>query len=503
MFIRQVDNAVRLAIRRSRLAPALRRIFRKSPLIEAIQLGRDSNWDTAAQWLLSSRGSDCLRNPQLHSTLRNSINTDIQIEFLLTALRKNILLGDKQLLENPLIQETICSLIAQVVNNEYVWFVSDEEKIILNNHRADFENADKLKKSSWETIALLAMYFRPGKLLEIASSKDELIARIENMPECLEQIIATYLSEFEEEMQLKQNIDAFNPINHSTSRMIAENYEEFPYPRWIDWEFPRVGERKYWLQNFFTKKELTFLDKPFTVLVAGCGTGSKAIEYAIGYGEQANILAIDLSRTSLAYATRMANKYKVNNIKFLQMDILDLPRLDQQFDIIECTGVLHHMKDPLEGGKALVSKLRNHGIMHISLYSELARREIVRFRQDYNLDPDMSSDDIRKYRRFMMQDRPEVIDDELSLRWDFFDLNRCRDLLFHPLEHRYTVPKIEHLLKELELEFRGFETPDIIRTQYWTHYPSRKYLRNYSRWHQFELNNPDAFGNLYEIWSKK
>jgi SAM-dependent methyltransferase len=200
----------------------------------------------------------------------------------------------------------------------------------------------------------------------------------------------------------------------------------------------------------------------------------------------------------------MARRYRATNLEFLQIDLLDLPNLNRQFDIVECTGVLHHMQDPAEGGRALVECVRDGGIMHISLYSELSRREIVRLRQGYEARiPEITSDDVRRYRRQWMQEDPALIDDRLPLRRDFFDLNRCKDLLFHPLEHRFTLPQIGRLLDDLGLEFRGLETPDLILTQYWTPYPSPKDRRNLSCWHEFEQNNPDAFGGLYEIWSRK
>ena len=79
----------------------------------------------------------------------------------------------------------------------------------------------------------------------------------------------------------------------------------------------------------------------------------------MSFGEQAEIISIDLSTASLAYATRMAQKHGGTTLRFMQMDLLSLPRLKLQFDIVECTGVLHHLRNPLEGGNALVSRGRN------------------------------------------------------------------------------------------------------------------------------------------------
>lgn len=193
----------------------------------------------------------------------------------------------------------------------------------------------------------------------------------------------------------------------------------------------------------------------------------------MGFGDRARVLATDLSRASLAYAARMARKYGVQNIQFPQMDILDLPKLDKQFDVVECTGVLHHMQDPIEGGKAIVDRVRPGGLVCISLYSELARREIVRLRKEYeNHIATIDTDYIREYRRRLMLERPGVID-ALPMRGDFFHLSRCKDLLFHPVEYRFTIPQLSQYLPELSLDFRGFKAPQLLAEAVLDNFPSR------------------------------
>ena len=504
MFRQQAENAIKLAIRRSPFAPALRNIFRKKLLATANDIGLKAGWDSAAQWLASDAGRSTLENPEFHHALRNHINTEIETEFLLTALRQHLLAADLELLEHPVIKETLCTLARQCLNNEYVWYVSSAEKKILSDKRETIKNAGADHSIPWTTVAQLAMYSRPNEFLPIGDSKEKTISSLETMPACLRDFVGTYLAEHAEERSFRQSVESFGSISRTASKMIAENYEQYPYPRWLGMKPPEPGRRHRRLREFFDEDELAFLQKPFSVLVAGCGTGDKAIEYALSYGNQAQVLAVDLSRASLAYASRMARKYQVTNIQFLQIDLLDLPKLHRTFDVIEATGVLHHMHDPAEGGRALVDCLRDNGIIHISLYSELSRREIVRLRKNYEERiPRITSDDVRHYRRQWMREDPDLVENRLPLRWDFFDLNRCKDLLFHPLEHRFTVPQIGRLLDMLGLEFRGLETPDLITTQYWTPYPAPQDRRNLSRWHEFERHNPDAFANLYEVWSKK
>tara|TARA_B100000787_G_scaffold93930_1_gene69343 strand:+ start:154 stop:381 length:228 start_codon:yes stop_codon:yes gene_type:complete len=65
------------------------------------------------------------------------------------------------------------------------------------------------------------------------------------------------------------------------------------------------------------------------------------------------------------------------NIEYMQADILDLGNLDKKFDIVESSGVLHHMDDPMAGWKVLTDCLKPAGLMNLGLYSELARPHIV------------------------------------------------------------------------------------------------------------------------------
>ena len=111
------------------------------------------------------------------------------------------------------------------------------------------------------------------------------------------------------------------------------------------------------------------------------------------------ITAIDLSLNSLSYAKRKANELGIQNIDFIQMDILDLENYGKKFHIIESIGVLHHMENPYEGWMKLNDVLINNGLMMIGLYSKIARNHIHRIRKDIaDLDLKINSENIKKFR---------------------------------------------------------------------------------------------------------
>src|SRR5216684_4458265 len=99
------------------------------------------------------------------------------------------------------------------------------------------------------------------------------------------------------------------------------------------------------------------------VLVAGCGTGRHPIEVARQYRD-ARVLAVDLSLSSLCYAKRKTPAALAQRIAYAQADILKLGSIDRTFDLIEVSGVLHHLADPIAGWRVLLALLRSGGFMH-------------------------------------------------------------------------------------------------------------------------------------------
>ncbi len=182
--------------------------------------------------------------------------------------------------------------------------------------------------------------------------------------------------------------------------------------------------------------------------------GQLALE--IAQGVAARVLAIDLSLSSLGYARRKARELGLTAIEFAQADLLELGERARRFDVVECSGVLHHLADPFAGWRALLSLLRPGGFMLVGLYSEAARRGIVEARQfiaQQGYGP--SADDIRRCRQDLLAlDQSGQLGSAFG---DFFGVSSCRDLLFHVQEQRMRLPSIAAFLEENGLTFLGFE----------------------------------------------
>jgi SAM-dependent methyltransferase len=147
--------------------------------------------------------------------------------------------------------------------------------------------------------------------------------------------------------------------------LCALNTSNLPIPRWNAYSTTIHSE----------EHEGHLKAKKADILVAGCGTGREAIELASVF-PKAKVLAVDLSLSSLAYASQKAAEFGLKNITFRQADISNLHRITDKFDFIACSGVLHHMKDVFPGWKTLANLLKSQGVMRIALYSNLAREPI-------------------------------------------------------------------------------------------------------------------------------
>jgi len=239
------------------------------------------------------------------------------------------------------------------------------------------------------------------------------------------------------------------------------------------------------------------------ILVAGCGTGQHPIETARRFAG-VQVLAVDLSLSSLCYAKRKTRELGLNNIEYAQADILQLPSTGRLFDVVEASGSLHHMADPLAGWQMLVSILRPGGLMRLGLYSRMARQDINDLRRsiaERGYRP--CAEDIRRFRQEIAGVGDNTSTTPATESEDFFSTSACRDLLFHVQENQLTLPEIKAFLSQDQLEFLGFELPGHVLQHFRQRFHSEKAMIDLDLWHIFETENPLVFAGMYEFWIQK
>jgi 2-polyprenyl-3-methyl-5-hydroxy-6-metoxy-1,4-benzoquinol methylase/tetratricopeptide (TPR) repeat protein len=368
--------------------------------------------------------------------------------------------------------------------NEYAFYVSADETSALEQTMAQF----KSKPRDLTMLLVLNMYEPLTNLLNEAAIGDW-----RDQP-LLTQAIRQQIDEPAQERALMPTIPTLTPINDDVSKMVEAMYMENPYPAWKS-------------VNHSGNTDHLFLDpdrnRRIQVLIAGCGTGHHAISTALMY-RNLQIMAIDLSKRSLAYAKRKTEEIGLSNIEYAQADILELGSLKQRFDVIESVGVLHHLADPLKGLDVLLGLLKSRGLFRLGLYSETARAAMVAARQAVaDMGYASTPEGIRQFRHDVLNNPTTHPAAKIILSGDFYGISVCRDLVFHVQETRYSLPQISEILRTRGLAFRGFSLDHGPMEDFRKMYPGGQDDHNLDAWHKFEQNNPDTFANMYQFWAQK
>jgi 2-polyprenyl-3-methyl-5-hydroxy-6-metoxy-1,4-benzoquinol methylase/Flp pilus assembly protein TadD len=449
--------------------------------------------------LLGAQGVVAMaRDAMLLALLQSKVVHDLELERLLTTIRRGLLQhaieGNRDPVDDDGL-EFFCALAQQCFLNEYVFSLGEIKSTQLQQVEDRIVAALGIGADIAPLDLIVAASYLPLHKLPGVSS---LLTRA--WPDAVDRLLTQQIREPLEEETDRNAIPALTPIDDAVSLQVQNQYEESPYPRWT--AVPQI-EPTTVLNFLHDRLNIVPLSWPRTtvgvdILIAGCGTGSHSIDSALRF-PQARILAIDISRTSLAYARRKTRALGLTNIEYGQADILKLASLGRRFDVIETVGVLHHLADPAAGWRVLLSLLRPHGLMLVGLYSETARQSLAAARafiaeRGYRA----TTDDIRACRQ------------ELIRRFgmppfrDFSSTGGCRDLLFNVMEHQFTIPQIKAFLDENRLTFLGFEQlpPDVLR-QFLRQFPDAGALRDLDSWHAFEQTHPLTFGNMYFFWIQK
>ena len=402
--------------------------------------------------------TDPFDEPLLLRLLEDVVVRDPALERLITDTRR-------RMLDKPLPLPVMTAIAHQCFNTEYVFDETPGERA----------KVDRLKLDSLQAQATYAAYrqLRDTPL-------DEKLAR-------------RHIAEPAEERRLAAEIPSLTELQGGVSAAVRAQYEENPYPRWVRMQttLPTAPLAQV-LKEMFPRENTP---AGSSILVAGCGTGQNAIGTALRFAG-ASVLAIDFSTASLGYALRKTREVGLLNVEYRRADILGLGGYGGRFDLVECSGVLHHLQDPAEGLRILAGLRKPGGLMRVGLYSAAGRRQIARAREliaARGFKPDL--DGIRACRA-ALRDDPQFA--QIVRNEDFYSASGCRDLLFHVQEHTFTLPQIEAMLARLGLRFLGFEFPDSGETL--SRFKGQFGEQTLANWHAYEEEFPDSFGRMYQFW---
>lgn len=188
------------------------------------------------------------------------------------------------------------------------------------------------------------------------------------------------------------------------------------------------------------------------VLDAGCGTG----EYSCWFASRgADVIGIDLAEGSLLEAQTYAKEHRIEGVRFERRSVLDTGFPEGSFDLVYCTGVLHHTPDPQRGLAELCRVVRPGGKVLVSFYNKYGffprevRRQITRVLGGEDLDRRVAWD--RRLfpftaRKLMKGER----NDPESALYDYFAI---------PHESMHSIAQVLGWFDQLGLEYTGTFAP--------------------------------------------
>ncbi|MEA3053204.1 MAG: hypothetical protein QOG72_2107 [Sphingomonadales bacterium] len=401
----------------------------------------------AAGETLSSPGGDLAAlarsieaDPFALALLGQAYVTRLDLEAILTRLRRWLLLAG----EWGDFPHLVEALAAQASQNGGAWLFDDEERARIDS----------------DPSSAIAAAYRPPRTAGASSS------------------------------------DFGDPVTEA----VAAQYRHWPYPVWTRVTVPRPDTVPAEVSRVDLGRP-SRLPVAADVLVAGCGTGREAALVAHRFPE-ARITAVDISEASIAYAAERCRDGPPARIDFRALDLNRIGELGRSFHFIACSGVLHHLADPEAGWAALARVLEPGGVMRVMVYSKLARKRIGAARTglaDLRSRP-VDDDLLREARRRLIAAPEAMVDGSL----DFYTLAGVHDLLFHPQEDSFDVPRIARALDSMGLELLAFDLPSAARrARYSSDHPGDPAFRDIASWTTLEREEPMMFRSMHKFWCRK
>jgi SAM-dependent methyltransferase len=246
----------------------------------------------------------------------------------------------------------------------------------------------------------------------------------------------------------------------NVSTLVARQYEAFAYPE----PFADLSEeiRKGYYQfgdPSLYGPVLWPRGRPngrLKILVAGCGTIQAA--YAAMMNHDCEVIGIDLSEASLAHERFLQDKHGLANLKLFKGDLLDVGSLGERFDVILCTGVLHHMANPGAGLAALRDVLVPEGVMVLMLYGQTVRIGIYMLQDAFRrMNIEQTPEGVAEVRRILGElPGRHYAQDYIRAAAELKQDAAVVDTFLHPQDRAYTVPQLFELLEGAGLDFQNW-----------------------------------------------
>ena len=233
----------------------------------------------------------------------------------------------------------------------------------------------------------------------------------------------------------EDSIPALRLLGNERTERVRQFYAQASFPGYppnadLGWLRARAGRSRF----------ARLLDQAIPpgalVVELGCGTGQMSLFLARA---DRLIIAADMTRASLILGVEAARRFGLDGVHFVETDLARPGLRPGGFDVVYCSGVLHHTPDPRMAFAQIVKLARPGGMIVIGLYHSVARiplrlrRAIARMTREKWIPGDP-----------VLSDR--TAEPERHEAW-------LRDQYRHPEEHRHTLGEVRRWFRENDVEY--------------------------------------------------
>ncbi len=232
-------------------------------------------------------------------------------------------------------------------------------------------------------------------------------------------------------------------ISAATTVEVSGFYSQAPFPNYNGYENKLVLAENI-SNNAFLHDIKQYLGHGKTFIEVGSGTCQLSIGMAVGTNNL--IVAMDPTIESLTLGKDFAAGNNVNNVQFLNADIFDDDVQDNFFDIVWCSGVLHHTEDSKRAFKILSNWAKPDGLIIVGVYNKIGRLR-TNFRQALFRLAGKSEASKKIIHKLDPHLRKEL-SKEKRQAW-------FRDQYEHPLERKHSLDEVIQWFEETNVTFMG------------------------------------------------
>ena len=234
---------------------------------------------------------------------------------------------------------------------------------------------------------------------------------------------------------------------YKNTETVKKFYKDSPFPNYKNQEnkasLVDTGNYNNFMKNL--KQAIGYNKK---ILEVGSGTCQLSNYLAIGTNN--HCYAFDPTWESLLLGKKFASDNEIKNVSFVNGDLFDDVFEESSFDIVICSGVLHHTKNPQLGFENILRYLKKNGYVIIGLYNQIGRLR-TNFRQ-------LIYKNINKNLALFMDPivrKMNKNENEKRKSW-------IRDQYEHPIESSHTIDEVLNWFDKKEVDFINVFPNDLL-----------------------------------------